>query len=177
MASAKMAVRFPSFKELLKSPVLLLGFGFGSGLLKPGPGTWGTLLGLLLILPVLLWNPIFAWGMVVLSVLAGNYICGRSAEIMQVHDHGGIVWDEFAGIWLVMVCLPEQSWGYWLAAFIAFRIFDIFKPWPIHLADQKISGGAGIMLDDIIAACYAIIIIWGVQYGFLMVDGVYLPKN
>ncbi|BBP43830.1 phosphatidylglycerophosphatase A family protein [Thiosulfativibrio zosterae] len=175
--SHKMQVRFPSFKELLQQPVLMLGFGLGSGLIKPGPGTWGTLLGLLLMIPLILWNEWAAWGLVVLSVLFGNFICGRSADMMQVHDHGGIVWDEFAGIWLVMVFLPEQSLWYWVAAFIAFRVFDIFKPWPINWADQKVSGGAGIMLDDIIAACYAIIIIWAVQYGFFMVDGVYLPEN
>lgn len=154
----------------------MLGFGFGSGLIKPGPGTWGTLLGLLIIIPLVLWSSVAAWGLVVLSIVFGNAICGRAADIMKVHDHGGIVWDEFAGIWLVVVCLPEQSLWYWVAAFVAFRIFDIFKPWPINWADQKVSGGAGIMLDDIIAAWYAITIIWVSQYGLLLINSVYFPK-
>jgi len=94
------------------------------------------------------------------SILAGGYICGASAEYMQVHDHGGIVWDEFAGIWLVLLLLPEHTWFYWLMAFIGFRVFDIAKPWPINWADKKVSGGVGIMLDDLLAAGYTLAVIW-----------------
>jgi len=68
---------------------------------------------------------------------------------------------------MVLVCLPEQSWLYWGLAFVTFRVFDIFKPWPIRWADESIGGGLGILLDDIMAACYAIMIIWGLQTGFL----------
>ncbi len=154
----------PSFKELIKNPVLMLGFGFGSGLLKPGPGTWGTLLGLLLFIPILLWSEMVAWAVLSFSMVAGIWICGRSAELMGEHDHGGIVWDEFIGIWLVLLFLPEQTITMWVLAFVFFRIFDIFKPWPINWADSKLSGGLGIMLDDVIAAAYAIMVIWGLQY-------------
>jgi len=150
----------PSFSQLLKSPVLMLGFGFGSGLSPKAPGTFGTLLGLLLFLPVLLWNETVAIALFVVSIVFGNYICGKSAEIIGVHDHGGIVWDEFAGIWLVLLFLPEQSPFYWLLAFIVFRVFDIWKPYPVSLADRKLQGGFGIMFDDILAAIYSIIIIW-----------------
>ncbi|MDX1796237.1 MAG: phosphatidylglycerophosphatase A, partial [Hydrogenovibrio sp.] len=87
--------------------------------------------------------------------------------LIGVHDHGGIVWDEFVGIWLVLLCLPDQNWLYWALAFVLFRFFDIVKPWPIGWVDQKVDGGLGIMLDDIIAACYSIIIIWALQTGFL----------
>ncbi|MGC9386889.1 MAG: phosphatidylglycerophosphatase A family protein [Hydrogenovibrio sp.] len=152
--------------DLQRHPVMWLGFGFGSGLVPKGPGTAGTLLGLLLFVPILLWSEVAAWSLLVLALVFGSYICGESAQQIGVHDHGGIVWDEFVGIWLVLLMLPEQSWLYWTMAFIFFRIFDIVKPWPIRWADQKVSGGFGIMLDDIMAAFYAIIIIWAVQTGF-----------
>lgn len=135
----------------------------GSGLIKPGPGTWGTLLGLLLFIPLLMWSELAAWGVFVLSVVFGSWICGKAAEIVGVHDHGGIVWDEFAGIWLVLLCLPEQTPLMWLFAFVAFRLFDIFKPWPINWADAKVHGGTGIMLDDLLAGAMAIGIIWAIH--------------
>lgn len=156
----------PSFQDLLKNPVMLLGFGFGSGLSPKAPGTVGTLVGLLLFVPLLVWLPLAAIALLVAGTVMGAAICGRSADAIGVHDHGGIVWDEFIGIWLVLVFLPEQSWLYWVFAFVAFRFFDILKPWPIGWMDQNISGGLGILLDDIMAACYAIIIIWGIQAGF-----------
>lgn len=157
----------PTLQQFKAAPVLWLGFGFGSGLIKPGPGTWGTLVGLLIFLPILLFSETLAWLLFVFSLLVGNYICGQSAKILGVHDHSGIVWDEFAGIWLVLLFLPEQSWLYWLLAFVVFRFFDIFKPWPIKTVDQKVSGGFGIMLDDIMAAWYSIIFIWVLSAGFL----------
>ncbi len=138
----------------------MLGFGFGSGLAPKAPGTFGTLLGLVLFIPVILWSQTAAIIVLVTSLLFGNYICGKSAEIIGVHDHGGIVWDEFAGIWLVMLFLPEQTILFWVYAFVAFRIFDIWKPYPISLADRKLNGGFGIMFDDVLAAIYAIILIW-----------------
>ncbi|MDX1353007.1 MAG: phosphatidylglycerophosphatase A, partial [Thiomicrorhabdus sp.] len=93
--------RIPTLSELIQHPFLLLGFGFGSGLSPKGPGTAGTALGLLLFIPILLWSEPAAWVLFVLGLFAGSYICGKSSEYMDVHDHGGIVWDEFVGIWLV----------------------------------------------------------------------------
>ncbi|MCF6345175.1 MAG: phosphatidylglycerophosphatase A [Thiomicrorhabdus sp.] len=154
----------PSMADLLAKPVLLLGFGFGSGLAKKAPGTAGTLLGLLLFLPVLLWSEWLAWGVLLLGTLFGSFICGQSSKLLGVHDHGGIVWDEFIGIWLVLVLLPEQSVLYWVLAFIAFRVFDIWKPWPINWIDQKVQGGFGIMLDDVFAALFALMAIWTAQW-------------
>ena len=150
----------PSFADLMAKPVLMLGFGFGSGLAKKGPGTAGTLLGLLLFIPVILWSEWAAWAVLLIGTLVGSSICGKSSELLGVHDHGGIVWDEFVGIWLVLLLLPEQNILFWVLAFITFRLFDIWKPWPIKWIDQKVHGGFGIMLDDILAAIYAVSIIW-----------------
>ncbi|HHT00964.1 MAG TPA: phosphatidylglycerophosphatase A, partial [Thiomicrospira sp.] len=69
------------------------------------------------------------------------------------------------GIWIVLLVLPMQTWEYWLAAFVAFRLFDIWKPWPIKVVDQKVEGGFGIMLDDVLAAFYSIALIW---LGFIL---------
>jgi len=151
--------RIPAFHELVQHPFLMLGFGLGSGLSPKAPGTVGTLLGLLLFIPIILWSSWAAWLVFALGLFFGSLICGKSSDYMQVHDHGGIVWDEFVGIWLVMLLLPEQNWYYWLAAFVAFRLFDIWKPWPIRQIDEKVSGGFGIMLDDVLAAIYAAIVI------------------
>lgn len=131
--------RIPEFKELIQHPFLMLGFGLGSGLSPKAPGTVGSLLGLILFIPVIYWSELSAWLLVIFGLFFGSSICGKSSEYMQVHDHGGIVWDEFVGIWLVVLLLPVQSWEYWLAAFIAFRLFDIWKPWPIKQIDQKSS--------------------------------------
>jgi phosphatidylglycerophosphatase A len=71
-----------------------------------------------------------------------------------VHDHGGIVWDEFVGYWLTVVLLPKTL--FWMAAgFVAFRVLDIWKPWPIRLADRSVEGGFGVMLDDVLAGAMA----------------------
>jgi len=163
MHDKKSTIPAPPFKVLFTHPALLLGFGFGFGLIKPGPGTWGTLLGLVLFIPLLLWSETAAWVLFVLSVVFGSWICGKAAAIVGVHDHGGIVWDEFAGIWLVLLLLPEQTPLMWLFAFVAFRLFDIFKPWPINWADTKVHGGTGIMLDDLLAGAMAIGIIWAIH--------------
>ena len=73
-----------------------------------------------------------------------------------VHDHGGIVWDEFVGIWLTLWLIPD-GWIWLVLAFILFRLFDIAKPWPIGWLDRKLGGGLGIMMDDVLAGVFA----WG----------------
>ncbi len=156
----------PTWSDLIKSPALMLGFGFGSGLAPKAPGTFGTLFGTLLFIPIILWSPLLAWALFIIALLAGSWICGRAAELSGEHDHGGIVWDEFVGVWLVLLLLPTDAWQgehqawWWLAAFALFRLFDILKPWPIGWVDQRVSGGFGIMLDDVLAALFALMGIW-----------------
>lgn len=144
----------------LSNPVHFLSLGFGSGLLKPMPGTWGTLAGLLVAIPLLQWLslPVFAL-FTVFCFCIGCYLCQKTAQDMGVHDHGAIVWDEFVGIFIVLMALPNLSWNWLLTAFVLFRIFDIFKPYPIKYFDQKLESGFGIMLDDVLAAIYAVILL------------------
>ncbi len=156
----------PSFSQLLKNPVHLLAFGFGSGLAPKGPGTAGTAVALLLW-PLLATLPLYVYiGVVIAVSLLGFYLCGKTAHDMGVHDHQGIVWDEMAGYWLTMTALPA-SWPWALAGFVLFRLFDIWKPWPIRWVDRHVGGGFGIMVDDLLAGLLAWAILFGIcQFAF-----------
>lgn len=103
--------------------------------------------------------------LIVVSIAAvvGIAICGRAADQMGVHDHGGIVWDEFVGFWIAMAALPI-TWQSVVLGFVLFRVFDILKPWPISWLDKKVSGGFGIMIDDVIAGLAAAVVIYFLGY-------------
>jgi len=103
------------------------------------------------------------WLMLLVTFALGVWVCDHVSRRLGVHDHGGIVWDEMVGYWLAVALVP-LTWSWLLAAFVLFRIFDIFKPWPINVLDKKVSGGFGIMIDDILAAIYALAILVAVQY-------------
>lgn len=143
-----------------------LAFGLGSGALPKAPGTFGSLAALPLV-PVLAWLP---WPLhllvLVLAFALGCYLCGRVSEDLGVHDHGGIVWDEFVGIWITFFAVPIGAWTL-LAGFVLFRFFDVLKPWPIGWLDRRVSGGLGIMIDDVIAGVFA----WVVLQGLVRVLG------
>ncbi|MAP21593.1 MULTISPECIES: phosphatidylglycerophosphatase A [Marisediminitalea] len=138
----------------LKNPVHFLALGFGSGLIPFMPGTFGSLAALPLLIPFLYLPPITLLIAAVLASAIGIYLCGKTADDMQVHDHGSIVWDEVAGILLTFLWVPLSLWTV-VAGFLLFRFFDIVKPWPIGPVDKYVSGGLGIMLDDIIAGLMA----------------------
>ena len=141
---------------LLRDPVHLLATGFGIGLVPHAPGTAGSILALapawLMFALPLPWRIAVALAVVVLGV----WVCGESARRLAVHDHPAIVLDEIAAMLLLCVLL-EPSVPWLLAALVLFRLFDIAKPWPIRAVDRKVSGGLGIMLDDVLAALFAAI--------------------
>ncbi|MDM3872072.1 phosphatidylglycerophosphatase A [Porticoccus sp. W117] len=158
-------IKSPTFPQLLKNPVHLLAFGFGSGLSPKAPGTAGTVLAVLFYLP--LSQLALPWYLLVvaLTALLGIYLCGKTARDLGVHDHPGIVWDEFVGFWLAMAALPA-TWCWIAAGFVLFRIFDIAKPWPIGWCDKRVHGGTGIMLDDLLAGIYSWIILFAAYQFF-----------
>jgi phosphatidylglycerophosphatase A len=86
----------------------------------------------------------------------GIFLCHNTSKALGVHDHPGIVWDEFIGYWITMIAIPAVTWQWILAGFVLFRFFDIVKPWPVKLADRRIPGGFGIMIDDLLAGLYAL---------------------
>lgn len=146
----------------LANPVHFLALGFGSGLIKPVPGTWGTLSAVpvyLMIMAVLPANFIIYAALLVVSFLIGVYLCGKAAQDVGVHDHGAIVWDEIVGF-LITMSLVAPTWQNIVIGFVLFRIFDILKPWPIKLLDQHVHGGFGIMIDDVLAGVFAWVILY-----------------
>lgn len=147
-------IHIPANARVWSNPVHLLAFGFGSGLAAKAPGTFGTLVGLLLFLPLALLPWYGYLLMLLLTTTAGIWICGRTADDLGIHDHGGIVWDEFVGLWITLFMLPVD-WRWILAGFVLFRLLDILKPWPIKWADKQVEGGLGIMLDDVLAGIMA----------------------
>ena len=145
-------------KEIIKDPILFLAFGFGSGLAKKMPGTFGTVAAIPVYLLLLQTSSQAYWLTTLLSVLLGIYICDQAAKKLQVHDFGGIVWDEIAGFLITMIGMPF-SWQTLLAGFVLFRLFDIVKPWPIRWLDQQVQGGLGIMLDDVLAGVFSALLL------------------
>ncbi|ACX82381.1 phosphatidylglycerophosphatase A [Aggregatibacter actinomycetemcomitans] len=144
----------------LRNPIHFFALGFGSGLLRPAPGTWGSLVGVILgalLLPALGAKTFFI--LTALCFFIGIWLCERTSHDMGVHDHGSIVWDEIVAVFLVLLAVPQVSLLWCAIAFVTFRLFDILKPYPIRYFDEKLTNGFGIMADDILAAGYSIVVI------------------
>ena len=155
------------YAGLLKNPIHFLSLGFGTGLAPQAPGTFGTLAA---IPVVVLAASLGLTGFIIATVVAcvvGVFFCDYTAKAMGEHDHPAIVWDEIAGFMVAMLAVPI-SWQTLSVAFILFRIFDILKPWPIRYLDKHVSGGVGIMLDDILAGLATLAILHALlSYGVL----------
>ena len=136
-----------------------LAFGFGSGLSRYAPGTIGTLAAIPFAVLLKGLPAVGFWLILAGLFIAGIWICDVSSKRIGQHDPGGIVWDEMVAYWLTVAFIPV-TWQWWVLAFVLFRFFDIVKPWPIRLAEKKFGGGLGIMLDDIIAAAFAMAIMF-----------------
>lgn len=141
---------------LLSSPSHFLALGFGTGLSRVAPGTVGTIMGLpvyLLIEPL----PLLVQAAILLLLFGlGCYVCDVAGERLGVADHGGIVWDEIVAYAMVLMTVP-YDWRWWVAAFAAFRVYDILKPPPIGWLDARFKNGFGVMIDDTLAAVYSIV--------------------
>ena len=145
-------------RKVMTDPVNFLAFGFGTGLAPFAPGTFGSLPGVLLFWLTMDFGLYVQLGVVVALVVSGIWLCGESARRIGVHDHGGIVWDEIAGMYVTLLAAPISVVG-WMLAFVLFRLMDIVKPWPIRDLDHRMKGGLGIMLDDLVAALYAAVLL------------------
>ena len=144
-------------KALLSHPAGWIASGGGVGLSPLAPGTAGSLAALL---PWLLLRelPLAAYLIVIAAAFAlGVWACNWCVRVLAISDPGVAVFDEFVGQWLALTPLLAAGRSVWwiLCGFILFRIFDVFKPWPVSWADQRIEGGFGVMLDDVIAGAYA----------------------
>ena len=159
----------PPTASVWEKLIYWLGIGLGSGLPKRAAGTWGTVGGLVVAIPML---ALGFWGFLAVTVvgaLVGSYICGKTSDLMGVHDDPHIVWDEWVGMWVSLLPILWLHFyddgllqGHQLsllllyfAAFVAFRFFDILKPFPIKWVDKNVSGGFGILIDDVLAGIMA----------------------
>ncbi|MGB3741667.1 phosphatidylglycerophosphatase A family protein [Castellaniella sp.] len=149
----------PSAAWVFGRPERILAFGFGSGLIHPGPGTWGTLLGWLLWVVLLQGLPDGVVAVVLLlSFGLGCWAAQRCNQQLGVADHGGINWDEIVAIWLVLWLIPTGFLSQ-LVGVAVFRVFDILKPPPVSVLDRRCKNGFGVMIDDIFAAFYTLLVV------------------
>jgi phosphatidylglycerophosphatase A len=153
-------------KPNLRNPIHLLAFGLGSGCAPKAPGTFGTLAAIPFWWLFLQDVPLIPYLCVLIAGFAfGVYLCEQTSKDLGVHDHGGIVWDEWIGLWITYIALPAGiEWI--IIGFALFRFFDILKPWPIKWLDEKVHGGFGIMIDDVLAGVFALICVQGLAYFF-----------
>jgi phosphatidylglycerophosphatase A len=149
--------RNKDFKKFLKltNPIHFLAVGLGSGLSPIMPGTMGSLMAIPLWLLFYGLQPTLYWVFILVTFIFGCFICQKTSNDTHTHDSGHIVWDEFVGMWITLFFIPQLSVMWIAIAFVAFRIFDMAKPWPIRWFDKRIPGGFGIMVDDVIAAIFS----------------------
>jgi phosphatidylglycerophosphatase A len=156
----------------MKNPVHFLALGFGSGLIPVMPGTFGSLAAIPLLLACMQVSSVSFIALTLIFSVIGIYLCGKTADDMKVHDHGSIVCDEIAGMFVTFLFVPLSA-STLLIGFLLFRVFDILKPWPIGAIDKRLHGGTGIMLDDILAGAMAcgclhlLMVLWPSLLSFL----------
>ena len=141
-----------------EKPTHFIAFGFGAGALPVAPGTFGTLMAIPFYLALSTLSFKFYLGLVIIITLASMWLCEKVSREIQVDDHQGMCLDEIVGYLVTMIAAPHHI-GWIITGFVLFRIFDIFKPWPINVVDQKVHGGIGAILDDVLAGVYSLIII------------------
>ena len=139
-------------------PAHVLAFGFGAGLARIAPGTFGTALAWPVGWALGAAHPALVLPLLGAAFIAGVWACGVTGRHLGIHDHGGMVWDEFVAFLLVLAILPrELAWQ--AAGFVLFRAFDIGKPPPIRWFERRYRGGFGVMFDDLLAAGYTLVVL------------------
>lgn len=148
----------PIPQAVWRRPAYFFAFGFGSGTMPFAPGTFGTLMAIPFYLVLSRVPLAFYLLFVVLFVALSTWICDRISKEINVHDHPGMCIDEFSGFFVTMINAP-LGWQWVVLGFILFRFFDILKPWPIRMLDEKVPGGFGMELDDIVAGIFSLVIL------------------
>lgn len=147
-----------SLKRVFQNPLFCIAFGFGSGLSPIAPGTCGTLVAVPLYFILSLFHTKVYLVITLLAFILGIFVCHKVSHDLGERDCPGIVWDEMVGYWLTMFMVPPYFlWA--VVGFLLFRLFDIWKPYPITWVEQRVGGGLGIMLDDVLAAVPAFFIL------------------
>lgn len=155
----------PVPEKVWQDPIYFVAFGFGTGAIPFAPGTFGTLMAIpfyLLLSPL----PVIPYVVFLgLFIAFSSWICSRLSREINVHDHVGMNIDEFAGFFVTMTAVPA-GFGWIVMGFLLFRFFDIIKPWPIGYIDEKVQGGFGMILDDVIAGIFACAILQIIRIGY-----------
>ena len=147
----------PDSRFLLSHPAHFVALGFGAGLAPRAPGTFGTLASLALYhLLALALAPLAIAFLAIPLFFVGVWACDVTGRDLGVPDHGAMVWDEIVAF-LPLAAIASAAWWLQLVAFALFRLFDIWKPYPIRMVERNVKGGMGVMVDDVIAAAYAYI--------------------
>ena len=155
MAADTTTSRAPDARFLVAHPAHFIALGFGAGLAPFAPGTFGTLLGLAIFWVLHGWlAPLVIAFMAIPLFFVGIWACEVTGRDLGVSDHGSMVWDEVVAF-LPLAALASASLTMQVVAFALFRLFDIWKPFPIRHFERNVKGGFGVMLDDLIAASYA----------------------
>jgi phosphatidylglycerophosphatase A len=151
-------------RSIWSNPVHFLAFGLGSGAAPYAPGTFGTLAAIpvyLVFVQFMAW-PIY--GLIVAAMFVfGVWLCDRTERDIGVHDHSGIVWDEIVGYLVTMFAIPV-SWIWVVAGFFLFRLFDVWKPFPVRQLERRYQNGFGNMADDLLAGVYANLVLHGLVF-------------
>lgn len=155
MAADTTTSRLPDARFLLAHPAHFIALGFGSGLAPVAPGTFGTLAALALYWALAQVLPPLAIALLAVPLFfVGVWACEVTGRHLGVADHGAMVWDEVVAF-LPLAALASASLWLQLVAFGLFRLFDVWKPFPIREFERRLKGGFGVMFDDLIAAAYA----------------------
>ncbi|OOG47483.1 phosphatidylglycerophosphatase A [Rhodanobacter sp. C06] len=146
-------------RALLATPAGWIACGFGSGLAPVAQGSCGSLAA---ILPWLLLRELSLaanLAVIVLGFLLGVWACERASRALGVDDHRALVWDEFVGLWIALLPALLAPWWAVFAGFALFRLFDVWKPWPVRVFDRRLHGGLGVMVDDVVAGVFAAVVL------------------
>ncbi|QWT20385.1 phosphatidylglycerophosphatase A [Bacillus sp. NP157] len=163
--STKYVLDADARRRLMVTPAGWIATGFGAGLAPRAQGTVGSLVALVPWL-ALHAMPVWAWLLLIAASFAlGVWACNVAGRLIGVDDHRSLVWDEFVGQWIALLpvlVFPGLAWV--VLGFVLFRVFDVWKPWPIGWFDRRVKGGLGVMLDDVIAGLFAAIALHLVQF-------------
>jgi len=141
-----------------RNPVHFVAFGFGAGTIPFAPGTFGTLIAIPFYLAMQHLSSSVYFAITLLVIVASIWICNKATHDIGIEDHQGMCLDEIVGYLVTMFAVPH-GWTWVLIGFLLFRLFDIWKPWPIRFIDQRLTGGIGIILDDVLAGVYSCILL------------------
>jgi len=152
-----------STRTAWKNPIHFIAFGFGSGTIPFAPGTMGTLMAIPLYLLIRDFPLAIYIAILIAATILGIWACDVTEKYLGTHDYKGIVWDEVCGYWLTMLAAPHH-WEWVVLGFFLFRLFDIWKPWPIGWIDKYVRGGLGVMVDDLMAGVYGLVVLQGLVW-------------